>query len=383
MDSQFIKKTTQKKILWVSCLLILVLFFVVKCTFFSSEEEKLDTEPLVVTAQARVEPVPVYLQALGTVTAEYNVTVRTQVSGRLEKVWFREGQMVKAGQLLAEIDARPFEAQLLQYQGQLVRDQALLANAKIDLNRYQKLWREDSVAKQVLDTQAALVKQDEGLVKVDQGLIEGVTVNLSYCRITSPIDGRVGLNLVDAGNTVQPSDTTGLAVINSMNPIFVTFPISEDDVPQVMEQFTAGKQLETLAFDREQLHLLGTGKLVAVDSQIDSATGTLKLKANFTNDRGLLFPNQFVNIKLLVNTLQHAVVVPTAAIQIGADGSYVYVLKANHRVKVQSVKTGIIVGNDTTILAGINPIDRVVVEGGDKLSDGVRVRLAEVKSKSP
>lgn len=322
------------------------------------------------TALAKTKDVPVYLPALGQVTPTYNVTVRTQVNGRLLRVDFTEGQLVKAGQLIAQIDPRPFLAQLEQFQGQLERDQAQLHNARLDLARYQTLAPIGAVSKQVYTSQIWLVKQLEGTVKADQGQVDAVKVNLIYTNITSPINGRIGLRLVDPGNFVQTTDTTGLAVINTIQPITVVFSLPEDNVPQVLQQINAGKQLQVEAYDRQQNKLLAVGTLLTIDNQIDTTTGTVKLKANFANQNYALFPNQFVNVQLLVTKLQHVVVVPTAAVQHGPQGTFVFLVNANDTVSIKPVIAGITVGDDTVINSGVTLGNTVVIDGIDKLTEG-------------
>lgn len=364
----------RKLYFWVIILLIVLGAVLVKQQhlFNLSQQQKNKTIP-VIAATANSEDVPIYLSALGNVTPTYSVTVRTQINGILERVLFTEGQMVKAGEVIAEIDNRPYLSQLKQYQGQLERDSAQLANAKIDLNRYQKLWKQDSVAQQTLATQAALVKQLEGSVQIDQGLIDATNVNLIYCRITAPIDGRIGLRLVDPGNLVQTSDTTGIAVVNMISPITVIFAIAEDYINDVMQKVTADTGLMVEAYDRDQSKLLAKGKLLTVDNQIDVSTGTVKLKAQFDNEDNALFANQFVNIRLLVKTLYNATVIPTAAIQYTNEGNFVYVIGEDHKVIVKPVKTGVSIQEKTVILEGIKPGDLVVTAGADKLVQGSRV----------
>lgn len=328
----------------------------------------------VVTAIARRTNVPIYLSALGSVTAYNNVTVRTQINGLLIKVYFDEGQMVKKGELLAEIDPRPYQAQLIQFEGQLARDKALLANARIDLQRYKTLYPQGAVSKQVYETQISLVKQLEGTVKSGDGQIEAVKLNLLYCKIVAPISGKIGFYLVDEGNFVQTSDAAGIAVINTINPIDVTFPIAEDKLPQIVKQNRGSKHgLIAKAYDRAQTMLLATGKLIAIDSAIDSSTGTIRMKATFDNKENNLFPNQFVNIQLLVDTLRNVTVVPTAAIQHGTQGTFVYVLNNNYTVSLKPVKVGITSGQYTVIQEGVLPGYTVVTEGTDKLTDGAKV----------
>jgi multidrug efflux system membrane fusion protein len=329
--------------------------------------------PRVLLAQAHTAAVPVYLSALGAVTAAQNVTVRTQINGRLLHVFFQEGQMVKAGDPLAEIDSQAYQAQRMQFQGQLARDQALLANARNDLTRYKTLYPQGGASKQTYDTQISLVKQLEGTVKADEGQVASAQVNIDYCHIQSPIDGRVGLRLVDPGNFVQTSDPNGLAVINTIQPITVLFSLPEDNVPQLISSTTEGKMPTVLAFDRTQNKQLAIGQLLSMDNQIDPMTGTIKLKAQFENKDNHLFPNQFVNIKLLLRTLPQATLIPTAAIFHGTKGPFVYVLRSDKTVHVQAVTLGTTSGNDTVILSGIAPNQSVVTEGGDKLNEGMRV----------
>ncbi len=370
ITSQQLKR---KRLLWLS-LLIVIMIAVGLIRHFTIDNDKDRNRAIaVVTATAQQQNVPVYFSALGNVTPTYSVTVHSQINGRLLRVLFREGQTVKAGDLLAEIDPRPYQAQLIQYQGQLARDQAALANAQLDLKRYQKLWKQDSVSKQTLDTQAALVQQDEGTVKLDQGFIAATQVNLTYCEITAPIAGRVGLRQVDPGNVVQTSDPNGIVVINTLNPITVIFALPQDDIAPVMSALNAGKTLPVFADDRDQNKLLAAGTLLTIDNQIDPSTGTVKLKASFANNTNQLFPSQFVNVRLLINTLQKAIVIPTAAIQHGAQNSYVYVLNKDNTVNSKPVTTSVNTGENTVITNGIAVGQTVVVDGADKLSDGAKV----------
>lgn len=364
---------------------VLVLFVVIGLGYLTRANTKLEEtskgrsgQPApVLVKEVTSSNVPVYIDALGSVTPTFNVTVRTTINGILTKVLFQEGQEVKKGDLLATIDSRPFEAQLLQYQGQLERDEAQLANAEIDLKRYQTLWKQDSVSQQTLATQEALVKQLKGSVLTDQGLIAATKVNLIYCNITSPVDGRIGLRLVDAGNFVQTSDTNGIAVVNTLNPITVIFTIPETKIPEVREKIYAGQTFQVLAYNQEQTKLLATGSLITIDNQIDQNTGTVRLKAEFNNEHYSLFPSQFVNIKLLVKILSNALIVPTSAIQYTTTGNFVYVLNTDHTVSMKQVDVGITSGEMTTINSGLTVGQRVVVEGTDALTDGAKVRVSD------
>ncbi len=325
-------------------------------------------------AVAKTGNLGVYLTALGTVTPVYTITVTSRVVGTLMAVHYKEGQLVRKGDLLAEIDPRPYQAVLTQAQGQLARDQATLKNARIDVDRYTQAYQQHAIPEQTLATQQSTVNQDEGAVKADQGILDSAQVNVDYTRIHSPIDGRVGLRTVDPGNIVQANGTTGLAVITQLRPITVIFPVAENYISDVVTQMQAGHTLRVDALDREQQTELAQGKLLTIDNQIDITTGTVRFRAIFPNTNNRLFPNEFVNAKLLIRMLNSATLIPTACIQRNGDVSYVYVVQANKTVKSENVNIET-QDDNTAAVTGVNAGDLLVSDGFDKLQDGVKVVL--------
>ena len=342
-----------------------------------------DMPVAVAVATVQKQNVVVQLTALGTVTSTYTVTVHSRVDGQLDKVHFAEGELVKQGQLLAELDPRPYQAALTQAQGQLLRDQALQKNAELDLARYQQLLKQDSIATQQVDTQKALVQQYEGTVKLDQGLVDNAQLQLSYSRITAPVSGRVGLRLVDPGNIVHASDSNGLLVITQIQPINVVFAVPETSLNQVLQARTAAAQLKVEAWDRDNRNRLAEGILLAIDNQLNASTGTVNLKAKFTNEQQQLFPNQFVNVHLQLGTQNDAITVPTVAVQLGKAGSYVYALTPDQTVSITKVSTGVVSGENTIILQGLQPGQRVVVDGLDKLREGAKIEVIDRTDAAP
>jgi len=315
------------------------------------------------------------LNALGTVTSLATVTIRTQISGYLMKVVFKEGDEVKKGDLLAEIDSRPYEATLAQAKGQLARDEAMLKGAQVDLTRYQGLAAQNAVPHQTLDTQIALVAQNQGTVEADRAAVKSAEVNLQYCKIVSPLDGRVGLRLVDQGNYVTPGDANGLVVITQLQPISVLFTVPEDNLQAIAKRIQAGAVLPAAAYDRSGATKITDGTLQTFDSQIDQTTGTIKLRAQFSNDNRALYPNQFVNIRLLLDTHKDVTTMPTAGVQRGVPGTFVYLINADSTVSVRPVKLGVTDGERVEVVSGLTPGDRIVIDGADKLRDGAKINV--------
>jgi len=336
----------------------------------------------VVAAKSRKGDIGVYYSGLGAVTPLATVTVKARVDGQLMNVRYREGDTVHKGDLLVEIDDGPYQAALTQAEGALIRDQATLENARIDLIRYQQLAPQKAIPEQQLATQQATVHQDEGVVKLDEGQIEGAKVNLAYCKIAAPATGRIGLRLVDPGNIVQSADAGGLVVITQMDPISAIFTISEDQLQVVLRKMAAGQTLEVDAYDRGGKTKLAQGSLTTLDNQIDPTTGTLKLRATFPNGEGALYPNQFVNAKLLVQEKHGVTLVSTAAVQRNSQATYVYVVKADSTVTLRPITLGTTEGDDSEVTAGLTPGEVVVMTGVDKLQEGTKV-AAQIPSANP
>jgi multidrug efflux system membrane fusion protein len=330
----------------------------------------------VTVATATKGSIGVYLDAIGTVTPIYTDSITAQVTGVITAVHYREGQTVHKGDPLIDIDSRPYEAQLAQAQGMLDRDQNLLAEAQMDAKRYQDAWAKNAIPRQTLEDQEKIVLQDQGTVKNDQGTVQYDQVQVGFCHITSPIEGRVGLRLVDPGNLVTANSTTALVVVTQIQPTTVIFTLAEDSLPQVLEQTHGGKPLEVDAFDRTQQKLLAKGKLITIDNQIDTVTGTVKLRAQFDNSNGMLFPNQFVNTRLLVKTLDNQILVPSSAVQHNGSIDFVYLIQ-NNKAVTRNVKSGISDKGNTAV-TGINPGDVVANSSFQKLIDGSPVFLSKV-----
>jgi multidrug efflux system membrane fusion protein len=375
---------------WKALLIVLVVvLLMIAFTLYLRQKQPLAAPPrgrngqsgpvAVSVATAAVGDIQVKIPALGTVTPLATVTVRTQITGTLQKIFFTEGQSVHQGDALAQIDPRPYEAALQQMQGNLMRDQALLANAKVDLKRYVQLVKDDSIAEQQLDTQRALVDQLVGTIQADEGQVKTAQVNLVYTHIIAPVTGRVGLRQVDQGNYVTPGDANGIVLINQLQPITVIFNIPEDNVSAVMKRVQSGTPLTVEAFDRTNATKIADGKLLTVDNSIDITTGTVKLRAQFDNTDSSLFPNQFVNIQLLQDVLKDQIIMPNAAVRRGAPNgvatTFVYIVNADSAVAVRPVTLGVVDGEKVAVTAGLKAGDVVVTEGGDRLRDGAQVQL--------
>jgi len=327
----------------------------------------------VVAAKARRGNIPVYFTGLGAVTPIYTVEVKSRVDGELMQINFKEGEIVHKGDALVEIDPRPYQVQLTQAEGQQIRDQAILENARVDLARYKTLLAQNAVPEQQVVTQQSLVEQEIGIVKTDQGAIDSAKLNITYSHILSPITGRLGLRLVDPGNIVHASDTNALLVITQIDPISVIFTLAEDQLPVVTQKFWAGQRLNVDAYDRTSNTKLASGTLATLDNQIDQTTGTLKLRANFDNKGNKLFPNQFVNVKLLVQLKQNVTLIPTATVQRNTQSTYVFLVQANSKTTVRPITVGTTEGDDSEVTSGLAPGDAIVMTGVDKLQEGTLV----------
>jgi multidrug efflux system membrane fusion protein len=374
---------------WILGLLVLLLIIIAFLTHRHSAEQTpkgrggaMGGPVTISTATAQTSSMGVYVEALGTVTPVYTVSVEARVAGQITQVEYKEGQDVRTGDPLVEIDPRPYQAAVLQAEGQLEHDKALLSDANLDLARYKEAFESNAIPKQQFDTQTATVQQDEGTVKVDQGNLDNANVNLAYAHITSPIDGRVGLRLVDPGNIVQANGTTPLVVITQLKPITVIFTVAEDDLPKVLAALRKKKHLTMDIYDREDTTKIATGKLETLDNEINTATGTLKLRGVCSNEDESLFPNQFVNVHLLVNTLEDITVVPNSAIQRNSDSAYVYLVKSpengqtNQTVKIQTITVGATDGTNSQVTE-LSPGDVIASDNFNRLTDGAKVSLRQ------
>ena len=348
----------------------------------STNREEASGRPAQPPQTVRVAPVivgdmPITIDALGTVTPFETVTIRTQIAGTLQNVGFTEGQTVKAGDFIAQIDPRPYQAALAQAQGQLAKDTALLGQAQGDLVRFQQLAKQDSIAQQQVADQIALVAQDKAAITTDQAMVKTAELNVAYTHIVSPVTGRVGLRLVDPGNYLQPSDANGIVVITQIDPISVVFTTPENNLQRISARLNTNATLPVTVLDRDNVHPLATGTLTTFDSQIDVTTGTIRMRSTFDNPKGVLFPNQFVNVRLLVDTMTGATLAPNAAIQLGATGDFVYLLKDDSTVAKRDIVIGPTDGKHTVITSGLSGGDKVVIDGVDRLRDGAKVKIAD------
>ncbi len=383
-DADQMRPRTRRRSLWPWLILLLLLggigFLIFRLSSGSGGgHAQAMPPPAVGVASATAADMQVTDSGLGTVTSLASVTVQSQISGVLQTIAFREGQMVHRGDVLAQIDPRPYQALLDQARGTLAHDQGLLRQAQMDARRYATLQRQDSIGRQQAEDQQFVVQQYEGSVAADEGMIQSQLVNLAFCRITSPIDGRVGLRQVDAGNYITPALTNGIVVVTQLDPISAIFTLPEDDVPAIQARLAAGASLQVVAFDRSNTIQLATGTLETLDNQIDTTTGTVKLRALFANPKLTLFPNQFVNVRLIVSTVTGAITVPNAALQTGAPGNFVYLVMPDSTVALRVVKLGVADADKTQILSGLAVGARVVVDGSDRLRDGAKVVLPGAK----
>jgi multidrug efflux system membrane fusion protein len=378
-----LRRLSGKKTLVLLLLVLLAALLWWRLAMLADQAKAAHRQPpvVVVAATARAQDMPIYLTALGTITPTNTVTVHSMVTGQLQQLGFVEGQNVRAGQMLAQLDPRPYQAALTQAEGQLVHDKALLANARIDLVRYQTLLAQNSIAQQQVATQQALVKQYEGTVQTDAGSVASAKVQLIYTRITAPLSGRAGLKQVDIGNIVHTSDTNGVVVITQMQPATVVFSIPEDDLDQVIPSLTAGKKLAVEVWDRDNQHKLSDGVLAAADNLVSATTGTVNLKGQLPNSADNLFPQQFVNVRLYTEVRKNAVVIPAAAMQRGQPGTFVYLIRPDHTVAIRVIVPGPIVGDQLIVQSGLAIGDRVVTDGIDRLHNGAHVILASAAGK--
>jgi multidrug efflux system membrane fusion protein len=367
-------KAQRHRVIWiVVAIALLAVIWLIAHAFFKPKPKPTAPPPIPVAVGAVTSGnIDVYLDALGTVTPVYTVTVTSRVAGELVEIHYKEGQIVKKNDLLAVIDPRPYRAVLVQAQGQLYRDQAALKNARIDLTRYQNSFKEHAIPQQQVATQRALVEQDEGTVKVDQGNLDAAQVNVDYTRIVSPIAGRVGLRAVDPGNIVPANGTTGLLTVTQLQPITVIFTIAEDSIDEVFAQMTTGRTLPVIALDRSKQNTLATGSLLTVDNQVNTTTGTVRARATFPNTHNELFPNQFVNARLLVKTLTQVNLVPQSAVQHNNDVAFVYVVQPDSTVQSRNVKIVATEGQSSAV-TGVEPGDQLVTDGFDKLQNGSKI----------
>jgi membrane fusion protein, multidrug efflux system len=385
---QIVTRSSRRRFVWMFILALLVIAGVVWWTRHESAPRPAgggrNAAPMSIVPEVVGKgDIGINLNALGTVTSLATVTIRTQISGYLMKIDFKEGQEVKKGDLIAEIDPRPYEAALAQARGNLTRDEALLKGAQVDLARYQNLASQNAIPHQTLDTQIALVGQDQGTVEADRAAVKAAEVNLQYCRILSPLDGRVGLRQVDQGNYVTPGDANGLVVITQLQPISVLFTLPEDNLQAISKRLQAGATLPAAAYNRSNANKLADGELQTFDSQIDPTTGTIKLRAQFANDTRALYPNQFVNIRLLLDTHKDVVLMPTAGVQRGVPGTFVYLVNADSTVSVRKVDLGATDGDHIEVRSGLAPGDRIVVDGADKLRDGAKINVRTPADAAP